>query len=89
MAKRRHKASAKPVRREAGGQSDWRSGEGHPMKLWRLHYEITLEELEEWTEISKSSLSRIERYKQTPLIGAAQKIISVSENELTPADFFV
>ena len=40
------------------------------------------------TGISASSLSRIERYKQTPLIGAAQKIIKFSKNALRPEDFF-
>jgi len=68
---------------------DWRkSGSGHPMRVWRQTYRITLDDISFLTGISVASLSRIERYKQTPLIGAAQKIIGISHGNLTPADFF-
>ena len=88
MDKRTGKASAEPVSGPDADIATWRRGEGHPMKLWRQHHKVTLEKIEDLTGISRSSLSRIERYKQTPLIGAAQKIIVASQNALTPADFF-
>ena len=89
MAKRANKAATKPVSRAVGGQSDWRIGKGHPLKKWRKWRNISLEKLAMETEISASSLSRIENYKQTPLIGAAQKIIKYSRSALKPEDFFV
>jgi len=58
------------------------------MKQWRLAFQITLDDISFLTGLSVASLSRIERYKQTPLIGAAQKIIKISNGSLTPADFF-
>jgi len=67
----------------------WRhSGSGHPMRVWRRAFQITLDDISFLTGISIASLSRIERFKQTPLISAAQKIISVSHGQLSPADFF-
>lgn len=89
MAKRANKAATKSVSGAANGQPDWRIGEGHPLKKWRKWRKISLEKLAMETEISASSLSRIENYKQTPLIGAAQKIIKYSRNLLKPEDFFV
>jgi len=74
---------------QAINNTHWRqTGSGHPMKVWRLAYRITLDDISFLTGISVASLSRIERYKQTPLIGAAQKIIGISHGNLTPADFF-
>ena len=89
MVQRANTASGKPVSGEAVGQPDWRIGTGHPLKKWRKWRKISLEKLAMETEISASSLSRIENYKQTPLIGAAQKIIKYSRNLLKPEDFFV
>lgn len=88
MEQRGNQASAKSVSGKADGKSDWRIREEHPMKLWRTHHRISLEKMAFETGISASSLSRIERYKQTPLIGAAQKIIKFSKNALKPEDFF-
>lgn len=88
MDQRGNQASAKPVGGKNGRQSDWRIRVDHPMKLWRTHHRISLEKMAMETGISASSLSRIERYKQTPLIGAAQKIIAFSKNALKPEDFF-
>jgi len=89
MEQRGHQASAKPVSRTANGKPDWRVGKKqHPMKTWRIFRNISLEKMAMETGISASSLSRIERYKQTPLIGAAQKIIKFSKNALRPEDFF-
>jgi hypothetical protein len=69
--------------------ADWRGTDtGHPMKVWRKAYQITLDDISFLTGISVASLSRIERYKQTPLIGAAQKIINISHGNLNPSDFF-
>ena len=58
------------------------------MKQWRMAFRITLDDISFLTGLSVASLSRIERYKQTPLIGAAQKIINISNGSLTPSDFF-
>jgi len=58
------------------------------MKQWRKHCNVTLDDLSFLTGISTSSLSRIENYKQTPLIGAAKKIIDASKGSLEPLDFF-
>ena len=88
MDQRSNQASAKSVSRAVNRKSDWRIRAEHPMKLWRTHYGISLEKMAMETGISSSSLSRIERYKQTPLIGAAQKIIKFSKNALKPEDFF-
>lgn len=88
MDQRGNQASAKSVGGKGGRQSDWRIRSEHPMKLWRTHFGISLEKMAMETGISSSSLSRIERYKQTPLIGAAQKIIAFSKNALKPEDFF-
>ena len=89
MEERGHQASAKSVSRTAKIKPDWREGKKqHPMKTWRLFKKISLEKMAFETGISASSLSRIERFKQTPLIGAAQKIIKFSKNELVPEDFF-
>ena len=88
MDQRGHQASAKSFGGKGNRQSDWRIKVEHPMKLWRTHHGISLEKMAMETGISSSSLSRIERYKQTPLIGAAQKIIKFSKNALKPEDFF-
>lgn len=88
MVQRANTASSEPVSGKVVGQSDWRIGTGHPLKKWRKWRKISLEKLAMETEISASSLSRIENYKQTPLIGAAQKIIKYSRNALKPEDFF-
>jgi len=88
MDQRSNQASAKSVSRAASRKSDWRISVIHPMKMWRLHNKISLEKMSMETGMSASSLSRIERYKQTPLIGAAQKIIAFSKNALKPEDFF-
>ena len=88
MDQRGHQTSAKSIGKKASRQSDWRIRVEHPMKLWRTHAGISLEKMAMETGISASSLSRIERYKQTPLIGAAQKIIKFSKNALKPEDFF-
>lgn len=71
------------------GIPNWRAtGTGHPMKIWRQAHQITLDDISFLTGLSAASLSRIERYKQTPLISAAQKIISISHGCLKPEDFF-
>ena len=89
MEQRADQASAKSYSRTGGSKSDWRiTQRQHPMKQWRTHFRISLEKIAIETGISASSLSRIERYKQTPLIGAAQKIIKFSKNALKPEDFF-
>lgn len=89
MEQRANQASAKFVGGAASRKSDWRiTKREHPMKQWRTHFRISLEKMAFETGISASSLSRIERYKQTPLIGAAQKIIKFSKNALKPEDFF-
>jgi len=86
--------SASAIATQPHGESaipfvDWRGkGSGHPMKQWRSAFQITLDDISFLTGLSVASLSRIERYKQTPLIGAAQKIINISNGSLTPADFF-
>ena len=86
--------SENQVTAESHGQSpvhnaNWRiNNSGHPMRAWRNAYQITLDDISFLTGISVASLSRIERYKQTPLIGAAQKIIGISHGNLTPLDFF-
>jgi len=60
----------------------------HPMKAFRKKHFITLDDLSFQTGISMASLSRIERYKQYPLISAAKKIIEASKGYLKPEDFF-
>mgnify|MGYP006266853391 CR=1 FL=1 len=89
MAKQPNKAPAKSKRGAEQNVGNWRDGDGHPLKLWRQANNVTLEKIADETGLSRSSLSRIERYLQTPLIGAAQKIIAATHNELKPEDFFV
>lgn len=60
----------------------------HPMRIWRKETNMTLDDLSFLTGFSMASLSRIERYKQYPLISAAQKIIAISKGSLKPEDFF-
>ena len=89
MDQRGHQAAAKSFGGKANRKADWRVRVEHPMKLWRTHHGISRDKMAFETGISASSLSRIERYKQTPLIGAAQKISKFSENALKPEDFFI
>jgi len=60
----------------------------HPMRMFRKEHFVTLDDLSFQTGISMASLSRIERYKQYPLISAAKKIIAASGGYLKPEDFF-
>jgi transcriptional regulator with XRE-family HTH domain len=60
----------------------------HPMRVWRKKNNITLDDLSFLTGFSMASLSRIERYKQYPLIAGAKKIIASSKGYLKPEDFF-
>jgi DNA-binding XRE family transcriptional regulator len=89
MDKQSNQASGKPKRGSIVSRSDWWSESGvHPMKQWRKHCNVTLDDLSFLTGISTSSLSRIENFKQTPLISAAKKIIEASRGSLEPSDFF-
>jgi hypothetical protein len=88
MAEQPNPNAAEPQRGPIVDLADWRSGDGHPLKLWRQANGVKLDWLSVITGISSSSLSRIERYKQTPLVNAAKKIIAATNHELTPADFF-
>ena len=63
-------------------------GHIHPMRAYRKEHFVTLDDLSFQTGISMASLSRIERYKQYPLISAAKKIIAASGGYLKPEDFF-
>jgi len=89
MGKSQDQGAIEPHGKSAFQFTDWRnSGSDHPMRLWRQAYQITLDDISFLTGLSVASLSRIERYKQTPLISAAQKIINISNGSLTPSDFF-
>lgn len=89
MGKSANQVAAKRDGEPPVGIPDWRkTGTGHPMKVWRLAHEITLDDISFLTGLSVASLSRIERYKQFPLISAAQKIINISHGCLRPEDFF-
>jgi DNA-binding XRE family transcriptional regulator len=89
MGQSENQASAESIGQPIGDKPNWRDGVNeHPMKRWRKHFNVTLDDLSFSTGLSVASLSRIERYKQTPLIGAAQKIIVASQNALRPDDFF-
>ena len=88
MGQSENQDTAESVGQPIRDEPNWRKGLEHPMKRWRKHFNITLDSLSFATGLSPSSLSRIERYKQTPLIGAAQKIIAASQNALRPDDFF-
>jgi len=69
-------------------ESDDDVGHMHPMRTYRKEHFVTLDDLSFQTGISMASLSRIERYKQYPLISAAKKIIATSGGYLKPEDFF-
>jgi hypothetical protein len=89
MGEHQNQVATQPNGKPFVGDPNWRgTGEGHPMKVWRMAYGINLDDISFVTGISVASLSRIERYKQTPLIGAAQKIIAASGGRLVPDDFF-
>ena len=89
MGKHQSKVTGKSHGGATKSVTIWRGhASDHPMKIWRISAKISLDNLSFITGISASSLSRIERGKQTPLIGAAQKIIVASQGRLKPEDFF-
>jgi DNA-binding XRE family transcriptional regulator len=69
-------------------ESDEDIGHIHPLRAYRKEHFVSLDALSFLTGISMASLSRIERYKQFPLISAAKKIIKATGNHLKPEDFF-
>jgi DNA-binding XRE family transcriptional regulator len=70
------------------GEPNENIGHTHPLRAFRKEHFVTLDDLSFLTGISMASLSRIERYKQYPLISAAQKIIKATGGYLKPEDFF-
>lgn len=81
----------KPTNSDAAqpnGGSDGDFGHIHPLKIYRKKHFVTLDHLSFLTGLSMASLSRIERYKQYPLISAAKKIIEATGGYLKPEDFF-
>lgn len=89
MEQQRNSVTAKSVGSEGESVRDWNSKSGHPLRDWRKANHFSLETLAAELNISPSSLSRIERNKQSPLIGTAKKIIEISKGYLKPEDFFV
>ena len=81
----------KPISSDAAKHDSGKIGNfehRHPMRMFRKEHFVTLDDLSFQTGISMASLSRIERYKQYPLISAAKKIIAASGGYLKPEDFF-
>ena len=73
---------------QSNGGENFNLGYIHPLRAFRKEHFVTLDDLSFLTGISMASLSRIERYKQYPLISAAQKIIKATGGYLKPEDFF-
>jgi transcriptional regulator with XRE-family HTH domain len=60
----------------------------HPLRKYRRDTGISLEDLAKETNVHKSSISRIERGKQSPSIALMRRLIEASKGALSPNDFF-